>query len=154
MANVHAYRSDPLLPGIYEAGVEYRREPPGNEQFKDVCAVLHDGYGDCEDLSCAVAAWRTVRNNELCTPVITWQPVRNAPPGHWLYHITVMRADGTREDPSRETGMNHEPGEWKREPNAGRVPDYVGDLWVYELFPGGHGVIPAPVPVRSKEEAA
>ena len=140
MANLYAYHSDPLLPGPYEAGVEYRREPPGNEQFKDVCAVLNDGYGDCEDLACAVAAWRTVRNGELCTPFITWQ---SSGPNHWQYHITVLRADGTREDPSRETGMNREPGAW--------VID--GALWRYKMFPGRQGVTPKPVPVRTKEAA-
>lgn len=141
MANEYAYRSDPLLLGPYEAGVEYRREPPGNEQFKDVVAVLHDGYGDCEDLACAVAAWRTVRTGELCSPTITWQP---RGPNRWLYHITVLRADGSREDPSRQLGMNHEPGEWRLR----------GSLWVYELFDGRTGVVPKPVPARAKEKAA
>lgn len=141
MANLYAYRSDPLLPGVYDAGVEYRREPPGNEQFKDVVAVLRDKHGDCEDLACAVAAWRTIRTGELCSPTVTWKPLG---PGRWLYHITVMRADGTREDPSRQLGMNHEPGEWTRE----------GNLWVYKMFPGRHGVTPKPVPVRAKEKAA
>ena len=87
MANLYAYRSDPLLPSVYEAGVVYRREPPGNEQFKDVHAVLQDGHGDCEDLACAVAAFRTVRTGEACTPTITWKPLG---PNGWLYHITVL----------------------------------------------------------------
>lgn len=140
MANLYAYRSDPLLPGVYEAGVEYRREPPGNEQFKDVVAVLRDKHGDCEDLACAVAAWRTVRTGELCSPQITWKPMG---PGRWLYHITVCRADGSREDPSAKLGMNHEPGEWQRQ----------GSLWVYKLFAGRTGVVPQPVPFRTKEAA-
>ncbi|HEV8246740.1 MAG TPA: hypothetical protein VGP93_13275 [Polyangiaceae bacterium] len=140
MANVYAYQHDPLLPSIKDAGVEYRREPPGNEQFKDVVAVLHDGYGDCEDLACAQAAWRTVRTGELCSPAITWKPMGSG----WLYHITVLRADGTREDPSRELGMNHEPGEWRLR----------GALWVYELFEGRTGVRPASVPARTTKERA
>lgn len=140
MANLYAYRSDPSLPCIYDAGVEYRREPPGNEQFKDVVSVLRDKHGDCEDLSCAQAAYRTVRTGELCTPVVTWKPAGNG----WLYHITVMRADGTREDPSRKLGMNHEPGEWRQE----------GALWVYRMFPGRTGVRPQPVPVRPRESKA
>ena len=141
MANRHAYQSDPFLPGVYDAGVEYRREPPGNEQFKDVVAVLNDKHGDCEDLSCAVAAWRTVRTGELCSPTVTWKPLGNR---RWLYHITVMRADGTREDPSKLLGMNREPGEWTQ----------VGAMWVYKMFPGRHGVAPKSVPVRAKEKAA
>lgn len=141
MANEYAYRSDPLLPGIYAAGVEYRREPPGYEQFKDVVAVLHDGYGDCEDLACAQAAYRTIRTGEKCSPLVTWQ---QRAPGQWLYHITVLRADGTREDPSRLLGMNHEPGEYRQR----------GGLWKYDFFEGRTGVRPASVPVRTKEKAA
>jgi len=141
MANVWAYEHDPHLASLKEAGVEYRREPPGNEQFKDVVAVLRDGYGDCEDLACAQAAWRTVRTGELCSPFITWKALGA---GRWLYHITVLRADGTREDPSRELGMNHEPGEWKLR----------GALWVYEMLPGRHGVTPKPVPALTTKERA
>lgn len=140
MANRYAYRSNPSLPSIYQAGVVYRREPPGNEQFKDVHAVLNDGHGDCEDLACALAAWRTECTHELCAPTVTW---KRRGPNSWLYHITVRRADGTREDPSRVLGMNHEPGEWRQE----------GPLWVYRLFPGRHGLAPKPVPVR-KDKAA
>lgn len=141
MANLHAYQSDPKLPSIYDAGVEYRREPPGNEQFKDVVSVLRDRHGDCEDLACAVAAWRTVRTGELCFPTITW---KQRGPNSWLYHITVTRADGTREDPSKLRGMNREPGAWHQ----------VGAFWIYKMFPGRHGVTPQPVPVRTKEKAA
>lgn len=140
MANLYAYRSDPLLPSVYDAGVEYRREPPGNEQFKDVVAVLNDKHGDCEDLACAVAAWRTVRTGELCSPTVTWKPLGK---NRWLYHITVTRADGTREDPSKLLGMNHEPGAFER----------VGALWVYKLFPGRTGVVPKPVPFRERKAA-
>lgn len=141
MANLYAYRSNPSLPSIYEAGVVYRREPPGNEQFKDVVSVLSDKHGDCEDLACAVAAWRTVRTHEHCTPTVTWKPLGK---NRWLYHITVTRADGSREDHSRELGMNREPGAWRQE----------GALWVYRLFPGRQGLAPKPVPVRPKEKAA
>lgn len=140
MANLYAYRSNPTLPSIYDAGVVYRREPPGNEQFKDVHAILADGHGDCEDLACAVAAWRTVRTHEHCVPTVTW---KRRGPNSWLYHITVLRADGTREDPSRVLGMNREPGEWRQE----------GALWVYRFFPGRRGLAPKPVPVR-KDKAA
>ena len=141
MANLFAYRNAPHLPSIAEAGVQYRREPPGHEQFKDVHAVLNDGFGDCEDLACAQAAWRTVRTGELCSPFITWKPYGSG----FLYHITVLRADGTREDPSRDRGMGNEPGQWVQR----------GALIRYELFEGRTGVIPPPVPaLRTKDKAA
>jgi hypothetical protein len=134
MANTWAYRHDLTLPSVYAAGVEYRREPPGHEQFCDVTAVLSRGFGDCEDLACAVAAWRVVRTGENARPNITWKPLS---PRHWLYHITVLRGDGSREDPSLALGMGNEPGEWRQR----------GRMWVYELFSGRRGVVPPSVPV-------
>lgn len=142
MANRWAYRHDSSLPSIYQAGVVYRREPPGHEQFCDVARVLRRGHGDCEDLSCAVAAWRVERTGELCKPRITWKPL-DASGRRWLYHITVSRADGSVEDPSRELGMNHEPGEWVQR----------GKMWVYELFPGRSGLVPEPAPVIERKVA-
>lgn len=143
MANVWAYRSDPLLPSIYDAGVEYRREPPRNEQFKDVVAVLRDKHGDCEDLACAVAAWRRVRTGEAAHPSVTWKPL-DAARTRWLYHITVERPGLPNEDPSKRLGMGNEPGRWVQR----------GRLWVYELFPGRRGVVPKPVPVVERKNAA
>lgn len=134
MANLWTYRHDLTLPSIYDAGVVYRREPPGYEQFCDVRTVLRRGYGDCEDLSVCVAAWRVVRTGEFAQPRITWAAIG---PSHWLYHITVLRASGEVEDPSALLGMGHEPGAWVRR----------GSLWIYELSPGRVGLIPEPLPV-------
>ncbi|HET9930203.1 MAG TPA: hypothetical protein VFQ35_05940 [Polyangiaceae bacterium] len=135
IANVWAYRHDPTLPSVYDAGCVYRREAPGNEQFCDVRTVLERGFGDCEDLACGVASWRIVRTGELARPQITWTRL---PTGRYLYHITVLRADGTTEDPSRELGMGNEPGEY--------VPR--GAFYVYQLFPGRSGLVPPPVPIE------
>lgn len=140
MANVWAYEQNPRLPSVYDAGVEYRREPPGNEQFKDVVSVLRDGHGDCEDLACAVAAWRVVRRGELAQPNVNWKPLG---PRNWLYHITVQRPGLPDEDPSKLLGMGNEPGEYVQR----------GRLWVYELFPGRRGVVPKPVPVVERKSA-
>ena len=137
MVNLFAYQADPTLPSIYDAGIVYRREPPGYEQFCDVATLLRRGWGDCEDLACAIAAWRVARTGELARPCVTWQPVT---PEHWQYHITVLRADGTREDPSARLGMNNEPGLW-----VARDP-----LWNYELFPGRRGLVPEPLPIERR----
>lgn len=134
MANLWSYRHDPKLPSVYDAGIVYRREPRGYEQFCDVLTVLRRGWGDCEDLACAVAAWRVVRTGELARPRITWKPLGG---GHWLYHIRVNRADGSVEDPSAALGMRDEPGEWVQRDG----------FWKYELFPGRDGVVPDPLPV-------
>lgn len=141
MANRWAYRQDPKLPSVYAAGVVYRREPRGYEQFLDVTSVLERGHCDCEDASAAVVAWRIERTGELCQPVITWQPKG---PNSTLFHITVRRADGSREDPSKLMGMGNEPGEWRARRG----------LWVYELFPGRTGLVPESVPILPKKDAA
>lgn len=134
--NSLAYERDPKLPGIYEAGVVYRREAPGHEQFCDVHAVLNRGYGDCEDLSAAVVSWRRVRLGEFARPRVTWKRMSA---GRWLFHITVLRGDGkTVEDPSALLGMRDEPGDWRLR----------GALWIYELKPGRRGVVPRPVPIH------
>lgn len=141
MADRWAYRDDPSLPSIYDAPVVYRREAPGHEQFCGVRTVLERGYGDCEDLACALAAWYAERRGELAVPHITWRPLGR---GAWLYHITVRRADGRIEDPSRELGMGREPGAWVRR----------GRRWIYELEPSRRGELaPPPQPVIERTAA-
>lgn len=141
MANTWAYRNNPSLPSVYDAGVVYRREPRGHEQFADISTVLRRGHGDCEDLATAVAAWRVVRTGEAARPDLRWTPLNDR--GAWLYHITVARADGSEEDPSKLLGMGKEPGRWVQR----------GKLWVYELFPGRTGFVPAPLPVIERNAA-
>ena len=89
------------LPSIYQSGVVYREEPMGIERWKDAMRVLHDGYGDCEDLAC----WRAA---ELTLSGIRAVPVfksRMIAGNIRLYHILVKRADGIIEDPSYVLGM-------------------------------------------------
>ena len=139
-ANCFAYEQDPQLPSIYDAGIVYRREPPGHEQFLDVTGVLRRGHGDCEDLACAVVAWRRVRLAEFARPRVSWKRLG---PANWLYHITVLRGDGrTVEDPSELLGMRNEPGTWRRH----------GQRWIYELKPGRRGIIPRPAPILKKDD--
>lgn len=140
MVNLFAYQNDPTLPSIYDAGLVYRREPPGYEQFCDVATILRRGWFDCEDGACAVAAWRVARTGELARPAITWKALSETA---WLYHITVLRADGRREDPSKLCGMGNEPGRWVARDR----------LWVYELFSGRRGFVPEPVPILERVAA-
>jgi hypothetical protein len=42
------------IPPLYASGVRYREDPPGQENWKDVLAVLADGHGDCLPLSTLV----------------------------------------------------------------------------------------------------
>ena len=94
----------PQTPTLYAAGVRYRAEPPGQEEWLDVPHALAAGHRgaplDCEDL----AAWRVA---ELRNAGIDARPIFRARrlPGKWVYHILVGLPDGTTEDPSRRLGM-------------------------------------------------
>lgn len=134
--NEWAYRQNPSLPDLYAAGLVYRREAPGWESFEDALSILDKGHFDCEDGAAMRVAWLRIRQNEPAHARITWQP--KDPEGRaYLYHVTVRRASGAVEDPSRDRGMGNEPGEWVRRSN----------LWVYTLYPGRTGLVPAPRPV-------
>lgn len=88
-------------PNLYDSGVRYRKEWGRRENWQDIPTTLKKGYGDCEDL----AAWRVaeLRFNEGENAFIQLEehPVRNGV----FYHVTVLRADGSTEDPSRALGM-------------------------------------------------
>lgn len=89
------------LPALYESGVRYRRDPPGEELYSDAWYCLQRGYADCKKL----VAWRCAElaiAGELATPLIQW---RVMPDGQRRFHVVVHRASGVLEDPSRLLGM-------------------------------------------------
>ena len=92
----------PETPGLYESGVRYMEEPPGQEDWYDIPTVLKLGYADCEDLACWRAAELRVRAGVAAMPVFK---AFRRPNGSMLYHIVVALPDGSEEDPSRLLGM-------------------------------------------------
>lgn len=96
----------PEAPMLYESGVYYEEEPPGQEDWCDVGDCLKNlelGRGsDCEDLACWRAAELRVRSKVMAKPTFLW---RSRPNGGMLYHIQVQYPDGRVEDPSRRLGM-------------------------------------------------
>lgn len=92
----------PEVPALYESGVRYEEEPPGQEDWQDIPTTLKMRVGDCEDLACWRAAEYRVRHNIMARPVFT---VKRRPNGGYLYHILVKLPDGRIEDPSRRLGM-------------------------------------------------
>lgn len=85
------------LPPLYRSGVVYQRER-GTERWQTVEQVFKAGRGDCEDL----CAWRVAelrRAGEHGAVAIVDKT------GPRLWHVRVMREDGTIEDPSRILGM-------------------------------------------------
>lgn len=101
-------RKNPNTPRIYSKDhgvkrVSYKQEAPGKEDWNDIPTCLALGIADCEDLSCWLAAERTVLDNIPSEPCFTFKPRAN---GGTLYHIKVKRlSDGQLEDPSKALGM-------------------------------------------------
>ena len=105
------------LPPLYESGVRYREEAPGQEDWPDIPTILANGWGDCEDLVGYRAA--ELRDAGIdADPVLKWQfiprelmiakgyPKKHVPKrGVWLVHCLVRYPDGTIEDPSKLLGM-------------------------------------------------
>lgn len=112
---------------LYASGVRYKEDPPGEENWKDVHAVIRDGHADCDRLTawraaeCRVAAKMARRPELYADPVLKWQwipravmlaqgyPGRLLPAdGVWLVHCLVRFPDGSVEDPSKILGMGGE----------------------------------------------
>lgn len=108
-------RRHPETPPLYQARVVYQREPAGHEEWRAVPQVLHDGFGDCEDLACWRAAELQQRGVAAQAFASFKERTDDNGKSHRLYHIRVRykRPDpkapgGFRlvvEDPSRRLGM-------------------------------------------------
>jgi hypothetical protein len=89
------------VPRLYQSGVRWIEDKKGEETFIDALHVLKQGGADCSSLS----AWRVGElwaDNERANIHLHW---RGFSDGFRLYHVTVRRADGSIEDPSRLLGM-------------------------------------------------
>lgn len=95
-------RTHPDTPLLYQSGVRYQEEPPGQEDWQDIPTCLQLKIGDCEDLACWRAAELRVRYGIQAVPTFIWKKRSN---GGYLYHILVKYPDGRIEDPSRTLGM-------------------------------------------------
>ena len=60
--DVLIFQKYPELPGVYQSGVFYKREPLGEEFWLTVLALYRQGFGDCEDLGTALTAEKRVRH--------------------------------------------------------------------------------------------
>jgi hypothetical protein len=95
----------PHTPLLYQSGVRYMEEPPGQEDWQDIPTTLRLGIADCEDLAVWRAAELNVRYGIAARPIFREQ---KRPNGSYLYHIQVLLPEGYNpriEDPSRILGM-------------------------------------------------
>lgn len=88
---------DQELPPLYESGIRYQPEPPGQERWCRVDEIWRRKYGDCEDLVGARVAELQLRGEAA------FQDVKKS--GFRRFHALVRRGDGTLEDPSLRLGM-------------------------------------------------
>lgn len=108
-------------PRLYESGVYYEEEPPGQEDWLDIPTLYKTGKGDCEDLGCALTAERRVYDGIPSRAVLKWKFIpstelreagypRGSIPkdGIFLIHILSQLPDGRIEDPSKVLGMRGE----------------------------------------------
>lgn len=88
-------------PPLYASGVRYLGEGVGEEHWRSIPIVLSLGHADCKSL----AAWRVAELRRIGERARCRYSSKRTPTGR-LWHIFVVRADGTEEDPSRILGMN------------------------------------------------
>jgi len=109
------------FPMLYDTGIYYQEDPPGQENWRDCFAILEHfaktGKGvDCDQLVC----WRVAElrcSGINAEPVIKWQNIPQAtarrlyptmpigPDGLWMVHCCVRFPNGDIEDPSKLLGM-------------------------------------------------
>lgn len=86
------------FPSIYKVAPKYRTG--GKETWKDIGALLKDGWGDCKDFT----AWRLAELwkagvNAKAEAIIQRQGRR------LLFHVYIRHPDGSIEDPAKLLGM-------------------------------------------------
>lgn len=91
----------PDTPLLYDSGIVYQREPPGQEDWQTIPAMLATMNGDCEDL----AAWRVAELQAEGEHARIITKSKRMPSGRTLVHVLVRREDGSIEDPSIMLGM-------------------------------------------------
>lgn len=99
----HNMRLGMTLPTLDSAGVRYKREPKGQEQWQDAKALLRSKIGDCEDL----VAYELARLWDAGIVGARAEVVRVKA----LMHVYIRMPDGTIYDPSLARGMKN-PG-WR-----------------------------------------
>lgn len=89
---------------LYESGVYYKAEPPGEEEWLDIPSLYKQGFGDCEDLACARTA--ELRFSGIgAVPCIRHRRIETGKGMLTLVHVLTLWPDGSVEDPSKLLGM-------------------------------------------------
>lgn len=84
---------------LIKAGAKWKPEPPGEEHFDHGGVIAKRGHGDCDDWAPLRAARLRVTGEDPGARAV----VRKSGPKRW--HATVIRSDGSEDDPSLDAGM-------------------------------------------------
>jgi hypothetical protein len=103
-------------------GAIWKPEPPGQEHFDHGGIIAERGHGDCDDWAPLRAARLRVTGEDPGAKAV----VRKSGAKRW--HATVIRSDGSEDDPSLDAGM---PGP--------RVSGHRG-AWLPQMQASVHGV--------------
>lgn len=96
-------RDHPEAPNLYQSGARYELQPENWVSIPWALQMVRNGHGlDCKVLSAWRVAELRVREGE---PRAQCGWTRYAMPDRVVYHVWVLRADGSQEDPSARLGM-------------------------------------------------
>lgn len=99
-------------------GARWQPEPPGQEHFDHGGIIAERGNGDCDDWAPLRAARLRVTGEDPGAKAV----VRKTGEKRW--HATVIRSDGTEDDPSLDAGMPGR-GRGARAATVSRLPGAV-----------------------------
>jgi len=108
---------------LIRAGAIWKPEPPGDEHFDHGKEIATRGWGDCDDWAPLRAGRLRATGEDPGAKAV----VRKSGPKRW--HATVIRSDGTEDDPSLDAGM----------PQPARTVGIRGS-WVPAMQKRVHGV--------------
>src|SRR4029077_17707832 len=108
---------------LIDAGAIWKPEPPGDEHFDHGKEIAKRGWGDCDDWAPLRAGRLRATGEDPGARAV----VRKSGPKRW--HATVIRSDGSEDDPSVDAGM----------PGPARAVGIRGS-WVPAMRPRVHGV--------------
>lgn len=118
--NEWIYRHRKDLPSVIDPAAKCRYQRETGEVWRHVADVLRDGWGDCEDLSAAMAGYYRSRGERRCRAAI----IRTGPK---MTHAVVRRANGKLEDPSKTLGMGRERTVSMRQFQSEAIAGYDGE---------------------------
>jgi hypothetical protein len=108
-ANIAYLHANPGTPRLYQLPIRYIRDPLGVEYWQGIPKIIENGGADCKSLAAARVAELRCRDGEDGSQGKGLGRFRLEPHPKGrdtiIYHVDVVRGDGSIEDPSAILGM-------------------------------------------------